>query len=530
MKNTLKIMFFLTILFEISFAKVSTIVDNNLQSSPDLKKSMKVQSRPDYLPKQYVTPEGHFRIHYTLDGQHAVSDADTLYPNVNYPDWIVETGIAAERSYSILIDSLGFEAPPENNKDGPEYDIYVREFGHTSDYGGTTPEMKINNTDRDHDWYSYIEIDNDYDDGGKYYTNGLEGLRATIAHEFFHMVQLGYNYFDGDVFFLEWSSVWFEDIAYPQVNDYLQYKAFFKNPQESIWSTAGYGRLGFYHYSLGVFLRYFTENYGAELLRKIWDEIKERDALAAMQKIIPKETGKNIPWHINRFYRICYFSGSRYDPDYSLIEDAIYFPDFNYTALDTFSQKDGTNFSSKTNPYGTNIFKLAFTENQYIGIDRKILYNDTLFGGYIEDYYFEKRSVEFSLMEDTFVGETGPEDTLVVFITNSSQNKSMDYSFSISERDKPMLASKIDNIYPNPINPTSGNRLNFVFQTDLRHGSFTANLYNILGERVSKQKYSLRFEKEEYQFPIRSDLSSGVYILKVGSGNKYESKKITILK
>ena len=513
--NPKSLLVFLLVVFELVFAKTSLYQNyhqkNDLVQISSLSKMQKSYARID-LPESYITPEGNFKIHYSLAGSNAVDSIGYVH----------ETGRIAEYAYSLLIDSLGFDSPPVDNIDGNEIDIYIRDWGGTY-YAQTYLESKNQATSRPNDYISYMVIDNDYMDS-RYETKGRDALQVTIAHEFFHMVQLGYNFTNDDLFFFEWSSVWFEDIAYPEINDYLQYTDFFHYPEESIFSTNGN-----HHYSLGIFLRYFSINYGIEIIRNIWEEVKDMSAKESLKEVIAEKTGYSLPWHINKFYRTCYFSGSRYHPEYSLLEDAVYFPDFNYSSVDTFDNDD-IQFASNTESYGTSIHRIAFNKNIYTGIDRNTVYNDTLLGGYIKDYNFNKKSIEFSLSEDTFIGKSGPEDTLVIFMTNSVSEGKVDYNLILSERDRPRLASKINSVYPNPINNAVGSDLNFTFQTDLRNNRFSASLYNILGQRVLKKIYAIQFESGEYVLPINKELASGVYILQINSGSDRASRKITILK
>jgi len=93
-----------------------------------------------------------------------------------------EAAIAADSAYSILVDELGFQPPmPDNGIDGDELDIYIKNWNGTyygmTYFGNTAPSP------------TYLVVDNNYTEPG-YATSGLEALRVTIAHEFFHMLGL----------------------------------------------------------------------------------------------------------------------------------------------------------------------------------------------------------------------------------------------------------------------------------------------------------------------------------------------------
>ncbi|MFQ5633129.1 MAG: MXAN_6640 family putative metalloprotease, partial [bacterium] len=180
----------------------------------ELKSSL---ARPS-LPMNFISPSGVFRIHYSTTGVHRVDTTSTNGHGA--PDYVWEAALAADQSYQMLVETLGFNAHlSDNGVDGPEFDIYIvntRSVFSVSYYGATTPEERVGNG-----WTSYIAVENDFEEN--FFTKGLDALRVTIAHEYFHAIHFSYYFRDEDVFFYEMSSTWFEDEAYPEVNDYLQY-------------------------------------------------------------------------------------------------------------------------------------------------------------------------------------------------------------------------------------------------------------------------------------------------------------------
>jgi len=202
-----------------SYWQALNAVKNDLRPPRELLKQPVVgykYSRPS-LPLSYQSAGSHFLIHYTLEGYDAVDSTTTNADGV--PDFVYETAQAAERSYSLLIDTLGFQSPPVDDIFSRETDIYIINLGGAA-YAYTYDENPVQATDRPYDYTAYTVIDNDF---VGYLTTGLNGLRVTVAHEFFHVVQLGYNWWEGnrlansgggrtsaDDYFLEWCSTWFE--------------------------------------------------------------------------------------------------------------------------------------------------------------------------------------------------------------------------------------------------------------------------------------------------------------------------------
>ena len=89
---------------------------------------------------------------------------------------------------------------------------------------------------------SYLEIDNNFTDPGYKQTRGLDALRVTIAHEFHHAIQFGYYAkFDGS-WWQESTSTWMEEVAYPHIDDYLQYLTYFLGEPQRALNSGVYRR------------------------------------------------------------------------------------------------------------------------------------------------------------------------------------------------------------------------------------------------------------------------------------------------
>jgi len=174
-------------------------------------------SRPD-LPESYPSPSGRFRIHYTRSGPDEVPSKDSDGNNV--PDYVEETAAAFDSAYSLEVEQLGYKEPVRDGTDGGDeaWDVYVRNLWGTRVYGYTTPERR---TGSGYGYTSFVEIDNDFEDG--YPTKGLDALRITAAHEFFHVIHFSYYGLGGLEWWMEICSTWMEDVAYTEANDYYHY-------------------------------------------------------------------------------------------------------------------------------------------------------------------------------------------------------------------------------------------------------------------------------------------------------------------
>ena len=213
-----------------------------------------------------VSQSGKFHIHYDLSGLDSPNLDDS---NLNgLPDYIEEVGIAADYVDSILVDVMNFL--PVNPDDDGVYDIYVEDLG-VGYYG-------VNNLDfnslGEHVGSSYIKIDNKYEEGD-YYTSGLDAMKVTVAHEFFHAIQRSYQlqFTTESLFFFEMSSTWIEDIIYPNVNDYIDsgwLSTFYNNPNKDIRETDGYSIALYAHFLSSIIDQ--DNNYENSIIKKVWED------------------------------------------------------------------------------------------------------------------------------------------------------------------------------------------------------------------------------------------------------------------
>ncbi len=271
-----------------------------------------VMQRPS-LAHSYVSSGGHFRIHYDTEGPHAVDPKSTNPDGV--PDYVYEAARAAERSYFLLVDSLGFRPHiPDDGEHGPEYDIYILHLGNV--YGWTFSEKQVSqNPVR---YSSYMQVDNDF--VGGYFSKGLDGLRVTVAHEYFHAIQFAYAYKNEDLFFFEMSAVWFEDVAFDSINDYLQYlPSFFRELDRPL-----HLRNDWHEYGSVLWLKYWLQDRDYRSLRRMWEGLEVRPALEAIKQEVEQQ-GILFPEAIAEFYSWCLYTGTRAVPG-RYFEEAAFYP------------------------------------------------------------------------------------------------------------------------------------------------------------------------------------------------------------
>ena len=287
------------------------------------------------LDYSFSPDNSHFKIHYDLTGVDAVEVTD-LDGN-GTPDYIEQVIIAANTSYD-FIKGLGYDDSyisdcDENILDtdnlyhcdyfggDSSYDIYIINLIATSslvEYG----ENRLDNNQAT----SYIQIDNGFTEDA-YHTKGEDAMKVTVAHEFFHAIQRSYRANPGnEVFFYEMSSVWMEDLIFPEVNDYLDEvwtDEFFNNPNVDITSLTGY--------SLGLYAHYLSSvidlDQNHSIILEMWEEFRtESSALTAMNAVLESNYGLNFTRTFVDFCSLNFFNGYYLDEN----NEFYYHPDQVY--------------------------------------------------------------------------------------------------------------------------------------------------------------------------------------------------------
>ena len=273
--------------------------------------------RPD-LPLSLTSPSGRFKIHYAISGSNGVPPEDLDASGL--PDYVEHAAAILDSVYNVEVGLLNFKAPPLDDVDGPEWDVYIRNI--PGSYGWTNPDRQLSSHP---DVYtSYIELDNNYTGTP---TKGLDGLRITAAHEFFHMIQLGYNARDDDgddsfddQFLMEASCTWMEDRVFDRINDYYYYL-----PEYFSENDIPFDRLdGWREYGLCLWFHFLVKRFETtEIVRSVWDEIISVPAFDANERALAKR-GSSFAEELATYYAWNVMTGSRADTVQFYTEGRVY--------------------------------------------------------------------------------------------------------------------------------------------------------------------------------------------------------------
>jgi hypothetical protein len=268
---------------------------------------------------------GLVRVHYDTTGTAAPAMLDSLYQEIPGTADQFADSVAAIANYCIAFETqaLGYLPIPSdgNAGGGPEHDIYITDLG---DYGYTTPDSALLVKPDGGTWTSFTTIDNAFQFVNPAYNKGLPALRVTLAHELHHSIQVGnYGYWQNDIFFYEITSVWMEDVVFPQVKDYLQYtsspEGHFFNPQTPFNSD------DFIMYSRAIWAHFVAKRFGRNAMLQSWQEISVAPPLQAIDLALQK-----APYYSNFKNAFAewtiwnYFTGARSDSVLYYPEGALY--------------------------------------------------------------------------------------------------------------------------------------------------------------------------------------------------------------
>ncbi len=210
-----------------------------------------------------------FCVHWVAVGIDAPSlaDANGSADEDGVPDYVERVQRIAERVYSIENGKLGWRDPKSDGHIGGrngKTDIYLTQIGRAL-FGYAAPDR--NQAARGklpRRLYGYLVLDNDYSTFDFPGTKPQEALEVTLAHEYNHILQFGYDAYQ-DAWFAESSAVWMEDQVFNGINDYLRYVRRWVHRYETPLTANSIKE-----YGSAVWNQWLVHRYGQAIVRKAW--------------------------------------------------------------------------------------------------------------------------------------------------------------------------------------------------------------------------------------------------------------------
>lgn len=317
------------------------------------------------LPLFYETPDGRFRLHYTLQGADAVPAEDADGNGV--PDYIETAAGVLQHVLHVLRDSLGYpELPSDGGEGGSEaYDVYFLNLGALGLYGETVPERLLPQGAFPR-FTSFLKLDNDYSPADSfqgrptYRETGERALRIAIAHELYHAVQFAhYGIASWGILLYELASTFMEWRIFPDIRDYEQFLPdLFQRPEEFFFGDAYNGATG---YRFALFGQYLYLRWGDGIFRRMWERIGQGrhpyvaldTALREVQASLAAAWCEFLPW--------LYYTGTRARPGY--FPQAAEFPQVRFGWTGHFSPPTAMS-SGQLRPFEFRFLRVLFPQSR----------------------------------------------------------------------------------------------------------------------------------------------------------------------
>ncbi len=251
-----------------------------------------IPGRPK-LPNEETYSTEHFLIHFTRTGEDAVDPTDTNGDNV--PDYIEHVAEALEINWQTQIVEFGWAPPPTDGGQGGsnQLDVYLENLmdegiaGYTDSEGGFVGDNPLTTETERYASFSYMSIDNDFIEVADFEETPLDLMEATVAHEFNHAIQAGYDNADSHFWLYEATATWMEQEVFEDAKNGIYYlDALFDNVDTCIVASAGGQEDADHWYAEWLFIRYLSETYNSELIRTIWEQMRQMDGFDAVDTVL----------------------------------------------------------------------------------------------------------------------------------------------------------------------------------------------------------------------------------------------------
>jgi hypothetical protein len=210
-----------------------------------------LRARPTDLPLTRTTE--HFMIHYATSGDDAVTES--------YVDVIQD---ACEVAYAAYHTTYGWTPPPGDGELGGGIDltdIYVHVMS-ASTMGMAEPETAVPDYPPYYDFTGFLHINTNITSVGD--------RKVTVAHEYMHVVQFGYNANNINDWWLENCAMMGEEYAYDTINGYRgylpQWMGYINLPLYTHDESFEYGQI--------TWPMYHSERFSPALVQDIWARLE----------------------------------------------------------------------------------------------------------------------------------------------------------------------------------------------------------------------------------------------------------------
>ncbi|MGJ3237543.1 MAG: hypothetical protein ACFE0Q_02445 [Anaerolineae bacterium] len=236
-----------------------------------------LNERPELSGPMVTLETDNFVIHYTTSGE----DRAEL-------DYVQDVADFVEDVLLIQTQQLGWPAPPQDCGEGGDirYDFYLMNLLENEGIlGYAEPEEVVGdnpNSQIIEEWaaYGYMVIDSSYDS----VSAPRVVMRATIAHEFHHLVQFGYDIADAAFWVYEATASWIETVTSDEQDATDYTSAVFDEPQLCLGSMDD--REGLRIYGEWLLIDSIAQDYGIESIVQLWEILAIEEGMDAFYEFV----------------------------------------------------------------------------------------------------------------------------------------------------------------------------------------------------------------------------------------------------
>jgi len=503
-----------------------------------------IKSSRMQMQEAMISPRGHFRINYDLSGFHGIPLYDRDQNGIS--DYLEFVARSFDRAWEIEIETLGFRRPLDHTgQPKTVYDIFCRNLRSEQIYAATIfyLDEKIEGVPGNA-YPSYIEISTDFSDVSyPGITDGIVrdsmAIAVTAAHEFNHACHLSYNIWNGsatsgsfdamDLWYIENSATFMEEVVCNEINDYYEYLEFFFN-------TTDRGLIYYFPedriYGAVVLNIMLGQLYGNTITREVWERIVEEPAVGALDYVLQnKGTGLDI--ELRRLAEWMFFTGQNAAPD-KFFTEAENYPQPPVIATEIFLDGSSTVYTDRLPP-------LAF---QYL---ETAIFSDPNLNIYLvpENFGPHWSGIVFNSLPPAGIGFpaktyyqvaydliTGQSNSLYSSVTsglwnNGNANLRVNYSLNLREMSSELAKDIL--VYPNLVTPEQN--IDYVTFKNLPQDS-RIEIYSGNGYHISTvySEFTSQTVYWNLETPQGKKVGSGVYFYKILSPKSVAEGKIIVVR
>ncbi|MDQ7035463.1 MAG: DUF6055 domain-containing protein, partial [Anaerolineae bacterium] len=255
--------------------------------------NLELRERPVLSGPTVTVGTENFLIHYTLQGEDATTEA-----------FVGEVLAFVETVLEVQTQQLGWPLPPSDCGEGGDtrFDFYLSEILDEGILGFAQPENVVGdntNSPRPEVWaaYSFLSIDNDFQG----VSPPLSVMRATIAHEFHHGIQFGYDIGDATSWYYEATASWMElqtSIADEDATGYTE--SVFQQPDLCVGTLDE--ETGVRVYGEWLLIDSLAQDFGRDSIIRLWEGIADEEGMVNYYNYIAAMGG--TPQSVLRHYAV----------------------------------------------------------------------------------------------------------------------------------------------------------------------------------------------------------------------------------